>query len=356
MILIYAVEIYFSEVFQLSLSGCRFIRIFAFLQSIDYSGLVMNKRIFLKIILAASLILCVLFPVLWGCTTGTKNNANKAGKDSLAFKFSYPTLPVLLTDTIEQKSYLSLHFWDSLNFADVALQKSPLVLEPYFVEFSGLLQQIPLPAAKKSINNMFSKLKTNDSVFNLFVTFSEKYLYEPGSPLRNDELYLPVLEELLASKVKTETEKTRYRFQLKMLLKNRIGTKANNIEITTADNSMITMHKVKADYCLLFFFTPGCHSCETVVNQLKSDSLLSEMVQADRIKVIAIATENTADACKSYAGIFPDKWLCGYNKTGDIQRNYDLKASPTIYLLDRNKKVALKDTEPGAIRVFFSTK
>lgn len=41
----------------------------------------------------------------------------------------------------------------------------------------------------------------------------------------------------------------------------------------------------------------------------------------------------------------PDTWINGYDKTGLVndKQLYDLKALPTLYLLDREKKVILKD-------------
>ena len=36
---------------------------------------------------------------------------------------------------------------------------------------------------------------------------AEKYLYDPNSPMRNEELYIPVLESILATQVLDDMEK-----------------------------------------------------------------------------------------------------------------------------------------------------
>ena len=52
----------------------------------------------------------------------------------------------------------------------------------------------------------------------------------------------------------------------------------------------------------------------------------------------------------------PAGWVHGYDKGMEItqKRLYDIKAIPTIYLLDRDKNVILKDTSIEAVESFFS--
>ena len=41
----------------------------------------------------------------------------------------------------------------------------------------------------------------------------------------------------------------------------------------------------------------------------------------------------------------PRGWIAGWNKQGDIRSRqlYEIRATPTLYLLDKRKKVILKD-------------
>jgi hypothetical protein len=52
----------------------------------------------------------------------------------------------------------------------------------------------------------------------------------------------------------------------------------------------------------------------------------------------------------------PQQWLHGYDPGMAITRRrlYDVKAIPTIYLLDSDKTVILKDTSIEAVESFFS--
>ena len=46
-------------------------------------------------------------------------------------------------------------------------------------------------------------------VFTYITDLADKYLYDPNSPMRNEEFYIPVLDAMLASPVLEEIEKVR---------------------------------------------------------------------------------------------------------------------------------------------------
>ena len=46
--------------------------------------------------------------------------------------------------------------------------------------------------------------------YSTYITdLADKYLYDPNSPMRNEEFYIPVLDAMLASPVLEEIEKVR---------------------------------------------------------------------------------------------------------------------------------------------------
>ena len=46
-------------------------------------------------------------------------------------------------------------------------------------------------------------------VFTYITDLADKYLYDPNSPMRNEEFYIPVLDAMLASPLLEEIEKVR---------------------------------------------------------------------------------------------------------------------------------------------------
>ena len=47
-----------------------------------------------------------------------------------------------------------------------------------------------------SLINTLHRAQANSTMYGYFVSLMEKYFYDPNSPFRNEELYIPVLKEI----------------------------------------------------------------------------------------------------------------------------------------------------------------
>ena len=225
-----------------------------------------------------------------------------------------------------------LRYWDNFNLAN----QNAATIEKTFVNYLQLLWYADAPTVEKSVSALLNKAENTDSVaFNAISSLFEKYLYNPNSPFRNEEFYIPVLKYLCASKSADFATKTRAGFRLKMALKNRVGELANDFEYTLSNGKKGKLSAIKADYILIFFNNPDCHDCQRVKDILSSNNL-------SKIKVLAIYPDTDLSIWKKTA--YPDAWINGYNNTS-LKELYDLKAIPTLYLLDKDKRVILKDAD-----------
>jgi hypothetical protein len=74
------------------------------------------------------------------------------------------------------------------------------------------------------------------------------------------------------------------------------------------------------------------------------------------LTILTLYPDQDLDEWLSHLSDLPTGWVHGYDKDLKItnQRLYDIKAIPTIYLLDKDKRVLLKDTSIEAVESFFS--
>ena len=79
------------------------------------------------------------------------------------------------------------------------------ITEQAWVDYLNLLFLIPPDKAQEAM--MLKSMQSSKKLFLYFTDLSEKYLYEPNSPVRNEELYIPVLEMMLWTTVLDDTEK-----------------------------------------------------------------------------------------------------------------------------------------------------
>ncbi|HZJ79363.1 MAG TPA: DUF5106 domain-containing protein [Dysgonamonadaceae bacterium] len=287
-----------------------------------------------------------------------ENSINGVNSDT---KFPLPSVPVMITSRDDVSIYLSKHYWDLYDFADTTLIKQPEITEQGLVDYIHLLYQLSYTDAEKSINTMLDRAKQHPTMYAHFATLYEKYFYDPNSPFRNDELYIPVVNHLVESGILTQIKQEVYSFQQKMVLKNRAGTKATNFAFTLANGENKMMHTIRSNYLILFFTNPDCPSCATTTEQLVNSKALQGIFSLNNpasmmLTVLSIYPDSNIDEWRKALPSLPQKhWINSYDD-GEVIANkqlYDIKAIPTLYLLDKDKKVILKDTTLEAIEEFF---
>ena len=247
--------------------------------------------------------------------------------------------------------FLVKHYWDNVNFADTNYIHHPDITEQAWADYCDLLNHVPLSTAQEAIKKTIARTETEKKVFDYITGLADKYLYDPNSPLRNEEFYIPVLEAMISSSVLTETEKIRPQARIEMAYKNRVDTKAIAFTYTLESGAQSTLYKIKSQYTVLFINNPGCHACTENIEALKDSPIINELIQKKQLAVIALYPDEELDEWRRHRDEFPQEWINGYDKSLTIktQNLYDLKAVPTLYLLDANKKVLLKDATVQAI-------
>ncbi|MCL2650016.1 MAG: DUF5106 domain-containing protein [Candidatus Azobacteroides sp.] len=229
---------------------------------------------------------------------------------------------------------LALHFWDKSDFKKVDLINHNEAIESMFMEYLQTLNQANQSTRKTSIDIVLDKIiNDNPALLGYFVSLFDKYLYNPNSPIRNEELYMFVLQYLSQSPAVDETNKMRYSSRLAMLSKNRVGEIATDFEYILRNGKKNKLSNIEAEYIIIFFNNPDCHDCARVKNILSSTSYPG-------VKILAIYPDKDLSVWEKT--VYPESWINGYNNE-TISQLYDLKAIPTLYLLDRNKRIILKD-------------
>lgn len=275
--------------------------------------------------------------------------------------FPLPEVPLLLDGTQEGAIYLSKHYWDLFPFEDTTLISQPDITEQGLVDYIQLLNNIPYSHAEESLQIMMNQAKANDTMYRHFLSLFDKYFYDPNSPFRNDEFYIPIVDNAMKSDILSATDKEVYRFQQEMILKNRVGTTATDFVYTLANGEKYKMHALKSDYLILFFTNPDCPTCATVTREMNDSKTLNNLFLLNSsnkslLTVLSIYPDSNIDEWRKMLPKMPQQnWVnaCDDGTIITNKRMYDIKAIPTLYLLDKNKKILLKDTSLDEIEDYF---
>jgi thiol-disulfide isomerase/thioredoxin len=299
----------------------------------------MNRFDFLKYFLFSSF----TFSGITGCTPGN-------GKVPAAVAEASPVIV-----SASSKETL-LQYWDNFNFRDTLALKNPEIGEQAVVNFIAALRRFPDTVSTRAVKHMLSKAKPFATSFSYFTKQYEHYLYDPNSPMRNDTYYQPVLEFLLDSCALDKTDKYRYSSLLKMVKMNSAGNAAPDFDFQVPAGTRGSLYGINAPFTLLFFYEPGCPHCEAAIDELQTTPGFQELVANGKLNVLAIYAMGDRKIWKAYQSRIPLGWTNGLDKDKQVLTKglYEIRASPTIYLLDKDKVVLLKDTDLRQVASFLN--
>ena len=254
-----------------------------------------------------------------------------------------PSTTIELSPEQELREVLD-HYWDGFDFEDTEVLKE-LNREQLVYAISEYVSLIPVEDADARMRDLIRRASTSHDMLDYFATVCEIVLHNPNSPLRNDEYYIPVLEELLASPLLNEYERIAPAYDLEIALKNRIGREATDFVYTLEDGSEHRLYDIKANYTILMFSNPECPLCGEIMRQIDSSEFLSVLMQNGVLEVLTLYPDEDIAHWRKYLDNIPSEWIRAYDN-GQIltkDRLYNLSAIPALYLLDREKRVLIKD-------------
>lgn len=305
-------------------------------------------------------LLLVLFALsLLSC--GPKKGAgNPAVRD-----FPAAEIPVMLDTPDERAEWLACHFWDRFTDTDrhhpcdsatvngVPKEK----LEEQVGLFATLLQQLPLSVGEKAMTACFGRLEAFQKAFPDGHVFAEtsalitRYFYDPNSPVRSEDLYLPFVTGLAQSDLTPESLRLAYRWDARNCALNRTGTPAADFNFIDTDGRLRTLYGISAEFTLLIFGNPDCSACRDLMEQMDASEEIAELIGAGRLKVADIYIDEDIDLWMEKRSDYPADWINGYDPSFRIRTDllYNVRALPSLYLLDKDKRVLLKDAPPERV-------
>lgn len=261
-------------------------------------------------------------------------------------RFPYVAVPMYIGSDSEAAEWSALHFWDSYDFARAESGYTEEVNRQGFMSFVRVLYEVPVAMWAEAVDAMMSGAAVNEEGYWLFLEVAETVLYDPSSPWRNDLLWERFLRHAVGGRSPLDApSRERYISMLKLVERNQRGSVAADFVYTLADGRTGRLHKINAPFTLLFFYNPGCSECAHTKEVLHSTGLLDGLRSRGVLKVLALYPDGEVDEWRKSVGENPEWWITAHDKGMVIntQELYDLKAIPTLYLLDSQKRVVLKD-------------
>lgn len=256
-------------------------------------------------------------------------------------QFPFPEVPAMMTDTQARLKYVLENFWSRYNFADGSTYNEQ-VGEQGFSEFINLLSYADAATCKRAVDGLMKYISGDERMMKRFDSLTDHYLGNPNSPLRNDVTYEQMLRGLLSSKKVDEARRSSMEFKLSLVARNQPGTKGADFEYVDRVGRRHRMYDLQSELTLLVFSDPECEHCHELMPKIMGSKVLAG---DRRLKVLSIYPDENVKAWMQMRPTLPHNWSEGRSPGGKLMHDqtYYLPAMPVLYLLDKDKKVIIKD-------------
>jgi thiol-disulfide isomerase/thioredoxin len=249
--------------------------------------------------------------------------------------------------------YFKDHYWDGISFTDERLTRTP-VFEPRLDKYYRDLVSPQADSIEKEANMMLLESRVSKPMFQyLMVYFVQKYVNPEY--MGQDAVFVYLFDKYInAGETEFFTEK--YRKYLNdraySIMANLIGQPAANLEMVDSSGALRPLYGVNAEYTIVCFWDPTCSHCKEVVPKL--DSMYKAKWKNEGVKIYGVEVDGGRDQWIQFIkGHNLGEWTHVYEtkehqeateKSGQpgYRQLYDVYQTPTIYLLDKDKRIIAK--------------
>ncbi len=254
---------------------------------------------------------------------------------------------------MERAAYILRHFWDGMVFSDTLRSRNKAFMEQNFANYLSLFPHADATVLPGVVDTLLMQSSADESAMQLLCGLAEEYLDGRDSPMRNEGYFILFLEAQLKNTHLKKAERSRLEFLLENAKKNRPGAVAADFPFVCRDGEKRQLHELKAERLLVYFNDPECEECLQTKEALMASPILNEQLASGKLVLLSVCIEGKTKAWN--AARLPKNWLDAYDKAFNLTRSqlYGFKAMPTLYLLDRDKRVLLKDATVEEIEKSF---
>ena len=258
-------------------------------------------------------------------------------------------------DSLYAYHYFKSHYWDGINLWDDRLTRTPFFdgrVDKYF-------EQLVYPAADSVIKEidwmMGFAAASNEMQKFMLLKFVNRYLNQKY--MWEDAVFVHLFEKYFAQKTydwlndqgrKVITDRAY------SLMANIMGSPAAEIELPDSTGAKRNLYGINAPYTVVVIYDPTCGHCKETLPRM--DSLYNQRWKAWGVKMYALAKETDGkpsdwkefmhkSGMKDWVNVYyskeAEKARIAAN-TPSYSQLYDVQSFPTLYLLDKDKRIIAK--------------
>ena len=235
------------------------------------------------------------------------------------------------------------HFFDNIDFSDERLLRTPFFMPLIFdYYFKNVIIFREADTIISCIDNVMNRIPEGSKMYRFLLSHLFNF-YQRSTVMGHEAIPIHLGENYyLTPKVTWETEKFE-KDLVDFILKNKptlIGNISPDLMLPTLDGKRYeSIHRLTANYIVLFFYDIDCGHCKEEVPHVKEiyDKYKNEL----ELEVYAVYTMTNEQKWRDFIEQHKLDWINVWdpNRTADIYNTFNTVTTPQIYVLDKDKKV-----------------
>ncbi|MBU3713509.1 MAG: redoxin domain-containing protein [Ferruginibacter sp.] len=283
-----------------------------------------------------------------------------------------PELPIKKAksrqDTLDNYHYYKKHYWDGVTFMDERIIRTPFFMPKLEQYYRDILPQIP-DSLIQDIDYKLLLARTCPEMFKFLLNWvTDEYLNPKIMGL--DAVFVHLFEKYHSKGISSwlnEKQMETISRRAYMQMSNLIGATAANLEMMDSTGKTKELYSVAGDYTLVVFWDPTCGHCKEEIPRI--DSIYQASWKKRNVKIYAVLTEPDKKTewvnyikehkigawTHVYQTKEQEKSITDSGRPG-FRQLYDVISTPTLFLLDKDKRIVGKKLSWQQLDDFLQTK
>lgn len=267
-----------------------------------------------------------------------------------------PAVPVVngKPDSAYPYRFVKNHFWDDVLFSDDRLLRTPF-FEPKLDDYFRYYVSPEPDSIIEEVKYILLSARTGKEIYPYLLTkFTNKYMNPEF--MGQDKVFVYLFENFYAkgdTMILNPASRKTVVERAYSLMANQLGKPAPVLNLTDTTGKTSSLYSINADFTVVAFWDPNCGHCKEEMPRL--DSFYQHKWKAMNVAVYGVNIyENELPAWKKF---ITEKKLEGWTHTyqtkaakdaeekagqPNYRQLYDIFKTPTLYLLDKDKRIIAK--------------
>jgi thiol-disulfide isomerase/thioredoxin len=258
--------------------------------------------------------------------------------------------PKTRQDSLDNYYHYKAHYWDGITFMDERILRTPFFIPKFERYYREIIHQSP-DSIIKDIDYKLLLARNAPELFKYMLNWLTDEYINPKY-MGQDAVFVHLFNKYHSKGLSpwlNEKQMETITRRAYMQMSNLIGEKAANLNLLDTNNKPRPLYDVKASYTIVVFWDPSCGHCKKEVPKL--DSIYRANWKDKDVKIYAVLSEFNKTEwvnfvkkhdLKEWIHVHQTKEMADDDiakKQPSYKQLYDVVQTPTIYLLDKEKRI-----------------